>query len=65
MTGFNKRTVLRLLADVGAACQKFDDEHVRNLKTKRVQSDEIWITCYAKAENVPTAKQGQFGYGDV
>jgi IS1 family transposase len=65
MTGFNKRTVLRLLADVGAACQKYHDEYVRNLATKRVQCDEIWSFCYAKQKNVPTKKRGQFGYGDV
>ena len=27
--------------------------------------DEIWAFCYAKAKNVPAAKQGVFGYGDV
>lgn len=26
ITGFNKRTVLKLLADIGTACQKFHDE---------------------------------------
>src|SRR5205823_5798718 len=32
---------------------------------RRVQCDEIWQFCYAKAKNVPADKKGQFGYGDV
>ena len=32
---------------------------------KRLQVDEIWEFCYAKAKNVPPAKKGVFGYGDV
>jgi IS1 family transposase len=34
---------------------------VHGLKTKRVQCDEIWAFCYAKAKNVPAGKQGTFG----
>ena len=65
MTGFNKRTILRLLADIGTACQNYHDEHVRNLKTKRVQSDEIWSFVGAKQKNVAADKQKEFGRGDV
>lgn len=35
------------------------------LSCKRVQCDEIWSFCYAKAKNVPADKKGEFGYGDV
>ena len=38
---------------------------MRNLKCRRIQCDEIWQFCYAKQKNVPEAKRGQFGYGDV
>jgi IS1 family transposase len=65
MTGTAKNTVVKLLADLGAVCQRFHDEHVRNLKTKRIQADEIWCFCYAKQKNVPAVKQQQFGFGDV
>jgi IS1 family transposase len=41
------------------------DEHVRNVNAQRIQCDEIWQYCYAKAKNVPQSKQGEFGYGDV
>ena len=42
MTDVAKGTVLKLLADVGRACAKYQDEHLRNLACKRIQCDEIW-----------------------
>ena len=65
MTGVSKPTILRLIGLLGDACQKFHDEKVRNLSTKRVQVDEIWSFCHAKAKNVPAEHQGELGYGDV
>src|SRR4051812_46468952 len=65
LTGAAKHTVLKLLRDLGAACQKYHDEHVRGLRTKRIQCDEIWSFVYAKQKNVPADKRDQFGYGDV
>jgi IS1 family transposase len=65
MTDTAKGTVLKLLADVGFACAVYQDEVLRNLPCKRIQCDEIWSFCYAKARNVPTDKRGEFGYGDV
>jgi IS1 family transposase len=38
---------------------------VRDLRGKRIECDEIWQFCYAKAKNVPEEKRGTFGYGDV
>jgi IS1 family transposase len=65
MTGADKGTVIKLLADAGAACKGYHDSHVRNVRSRRIQCDEIWSFCYAKARNVPKAKRGEFGYGDV
>lgn len=65
MTGVSKPTVLKLLAGVGHACQKYQDRTLRDLSCKRIQCDEIWSFCYAKETNVPKDKPGQFGYGDV
>jgi len=42
MTGVSKNTVAKLLADVGMVCMAYHDEHVRNLKSKRLQVDEAW-----------------------
>jgi IS1 family transposase len=58
-------TVTKLLVDLGAACAKYENGALRNLNCKRIQCDEIWAFCYAKAKNVPADKQGIFGYGDV
>ncbi len=58
-------TVTKLLVDVGMVCARFHDESVRNVKSKRIQCDEIWSFCYAKAKNVPTAKAAPEDAGDV
>lgn len=65
MTDTDKKTVLRLLADVGTACKAYHDKHVRNIKSQRIQTDEIWQFCYSKEANVPEQAKGQFGFGDV
>jgi IS1 family transposase len=65
MTGVAKNTVVKLLAEIGKACEEYQSRTLRNLPCKRVQCDEIWSFCYAKQKNVPADKQGQFGYGDV
>jgi len=65
MTGVAKGTILTLLEDVGTACAEFHNRTVRNVKSRRVQCDEIWQFCYAKEKNVPAEKKGQFGYGDT
>jgi IS1 family transposase len=65
LTGVARMTVEKLLKDLGAACLTYQDEHLRNLKSQRIQCDEIWSFCYAKAKNVPADKRGVFGYGDV
>lgn len=65
ITDVSKPTVLRVLEDVGAACQRYHDERVYGLTSRRVQVDEIWSFVHAKAKNVPADKRGVFGYGDV
>lgn len=65
MTGAAKGTILKLLADLGAACARYQDEKLRNLTCKRLQCDEIWSFCYAKEKNVPEEYKGKLGFGDV
>jgi IS1 family transposase len=65
MTGAAKNTVVKLLAEVGAACAAYQDRALRELPCKRVQCDEIWSFVYAKAKNVPTAKAAPEGAGDA
>lgn len=65
MTGVAKNTVVKLLVDLGTVCSEYQDRTLRKLPCKRIQCDEIWSFCYSKQKNIPTDKQGQFGYGDV
>jgi transposase len=41
-------TVSKLLEEAGEVCAVFHDEHVRGVKAKRVQCDEIWSFTAAK-----------------
>jgi len=65
MIGASKNAIARLMAKLGPACEEYQNRVLRNLPCKRIQCDEIWQFCYAKAKNVPADKQEQFGYGDV
>src|ERR1700691_376196 len=65
ITGVAKNTVLKLLADLGEACEAFHDENVRGLTSKHVQADEIWSVCAMKQKNVPAELRGTLGLGDV
>lgn len=58
-------TVSKLLVEAGEACVALHDQHVRNVKAKKVQCDEIWSFCYAKAANVASAKAAPANAGDV
>jgi IS1 family transposase len=65
ITGRSINTVSKLLVEVGAACDDYQDGIFRNLKCATVQVDEIWSFVYAKNANVPPEKRGTFGFGDV
>jgi IS1 family transposase len=65
MTGVSKPTILKLIVDLGEACQKFHDEKVRRLASKRIQCDEIWAFCKSKEKNVAPENRGQLGHGDI
>ncbi len=64
MTGAAKGTVIKLLEDMGEACAAYHDKHVRNLRVRRLQCDEIWCFVGAKKKTV-TPEQKQEGWGDV
>lgn len=57
MTGVDKGTILRLLADVGGACARYHDEIVRGLNCARVQCDEIWSYVAAKEAHIKPYKK--------
>ena len=58
-------TVTKILDEAGAACEAFHDMTVRNVRSKRIQCDEIWAFLYAKQKNLATAKAAPEDAGDV
>jgi hypothetical protein len=58
MVGVSKDTVMKLLVDIGTVCANYQDEAFRNLNCKRLQADEIWSFCHAKAKKVLEEKRG-------
>jgi len=51
MTGVAKKTVMRLLYEVGMFCAEYQDRVFRNLKCKKLQLDEMWSWIYCKDKN--------------
>ena len=66
MTGVAINTVVKLAIDAGAACSEYQDRVMRNLNSQRIQVDECWAFCYAKAKNVTPEIAAKHPYaGDV
>lgn len=61
MTGAAKNTVVKLLADMGTACATFHDFHVRNLKVRRMQADEICALSAARRRTPPLNRRQRDG----
>ena len=64
MTGVARNTVTKLLVDLGSACMAFHDKHVRHVRVRHLQCDEIWAYIGAKAKNV-SAEKKEIGWGDI
>ncbi len=65
VVGVSINTVTKLLVSAGEACAAYHDENMREVNAQRIQCDEIWSFCYAKAKNVNSAKAAPDGAGDV
>ena len=63
MTGVALNTVTKLLVDMGCACAAYHHRHIRNVRVRHLQCDEIWQFVGAKKKNV-TPEQEQNGWGD-
>jgi IS1 family transposase len=48
MTGVAKKTVMRLLVEVGDVCADYQDKVFQNLNCRRLQLDEMWAWIYCK-----------------
>ncbi|MGA2513640.1 MAG: IS1 family transposase [Candidatus Limnocylindrales bacterium] len=65
MTGIARNTITTLLVALGRACSDYQDRTLRNLGSDRIECDETWAFCHAKAKNVPEEHRDEFGWGDV
>lgn len=63
MTGVHRTTIMKLLTDLGEACQAFQHKTLTNLPCKRVQCDEIWSFVGSKERNATPEKKAD-GQGD-
>jgi hypothetical protein len=61
MMGVSKNTVVKLLVDIGKACEGLMDHTMRNLPCRRLQVDEIWSFVGAKDANVTPEHDGVAG----
>ena len=61
VVGCSINTVTKLLVDAGNTCFEFHDAMIQNVKSRRIQCDEIWSFCYSKQKNVPEGKEGEAG----
>jgi IS1 family transposase len=64
MTGVAKNTIVKLLAELGAACTRYQDATLRNLPSRRIQADEIWSFVGGKDKNL-SEEQKHNGLGSV
>src|SRR6266478_557019 len=57
-------TVVKLLCEAGKACSDYQDKVFRNLKCRRLQTDEAWAFVGCKEKNATVEKKAK-GHGDV
>lgn len=64
ITGAAKNTIVKLLTELGCACAAYHHRHVRGLKVKRLQCDEIWSFVGAKKKSASPERKAD-GWGDA
>ena len=62
VTGIAKNTITKLLVELGAACEAYQNQTLVDLTGRRIQCDEIWSFVGAKQKQV---NKGAHGVGDV
>jgi IS1 family transposase len=64
MTGVAKNTVTKLLVDLGRACADYQSRTIVDIRSKRIQCDEIWSFVGAKQKNAKPELIAQGKAGD-
>jgi IS1 family transposase len=54
MTGTHRDTIMRLLVEVGAGCERLLNERMRDLSCQRLQVDEVWSFVAKKQRHLTT-----------
>jgi len=57
--------VVKLLLEIGKACEEYQDKVLRNVRSKKVQCHEIWSFAHAKQKNVTSEIAAKQMAGDV
>jgi IS1 family transposase len=60
-TGVHRDTTCRLLVETGQNCAVLLDSHMRNVRTKYIQADEIWTYVGKKDKHVRVDDPEEFG----
>jgi Homeodomain-like domain len=63
--GISKTTILKLIEDAGRAAAWYQDRVFQNLNCKKIQADELWGFCGAKAANASQEKKARGEQGDI
>ncbi len=61
MTGVHRDTICRLLVETGDNCAALLDSHIRNVRAKYIQADEIWTYVGKKDKHVRVDDPEEFG----
>mgnify|MGYP001797022542 CR=1 FL=1 len=56
MTGVDKKTIMKLLVEVGTKCEQIMNEKMRGIRCEAVKCDEIW-TFVGKKEGVMKSEE--------
>ncbi len=65
ITGTEKKTILRLLVQVGEGCEKMLAETIKDVPVQDVQADELWTYISCKQGNVARKKVADLDSGDA
>jgi IS1 family transposase len=64
MTGVHRDTIMPLLRRTGENCARLMDEHVRNLRVREIQADELWTFCGKKQRRLNEIERLNPALGD-
>lgn len=65
LTGLARDTLCDLILVAGERCQRFFDDHVKNVKTTDIQLDELWSFCGMKQKQANARNLTGPGVGDT